>query len=212
MASGSKRVYLVRHAESDENVKLGRLRKWFRAVTRLEKPAMDDLLVGASLLSDASWVDSQLSDGGRLQVAALCAQLREMDLLAQQGVELVMHSPLIRAKLTCTGVLASDPDNEYPLLEHAVVREKTVLEWVPGFTSQLDDRIAEFGKVLAAREETCILVVGHSQFFRRMLGHQDKMKNCDVWCAEFELDPATGEQSWNNAYRVMATEQQNSSL
>ena len=50
-------------------------------------------------------------------------------------------------------------------------------------TSALEvyNRIRGFEKWLAARPEERVVVVGHSNYFARMLGTHWKMRNCDVY-------------------------------
>ncbi|GBG27939.1 Hypothetical Protein FCC1311_041622 [Hondaea fermentalgiana] len=195
-----KTVLLVRHAESVENEKLGHLKRWAGDVSSAKLPASGDLFAGLSLLAEPSIADSGLSEVGVKQVATLTRKLRETNLLQEKKVQVFVHSPLARAKETCDGVLAaaaaaaaadaaaaekkSDEGGTMASQvreEWDVLREKTVSEWIPGFGSGLDDRIRAFEDRLAARDETCVLVVGHSQFFRRMLGMEKKFANCDVW-------------------------------
>mmetsp|Transcript_13765 Transcript_13765/g.26703 ORF Transcript_13765/g.26703 Transcript_13765/m.26703 type:complete len:240 (-) Transcript_13765:360-1079(-) len=197
VASHVKTVYLVRHAESIENEKLGSLKRWAKTWSR------QDFWHGVSLWSEPNMADTPLSQKGRQQVETLSSKLRKDDFLKTQGVEVVLHSPLERARETCDGVVGSDSDNTYPREELVDLREKTVGEWVPGFKGSLDERIASFERALCARKEERILVVGHSQFFRHMLGMAEKFKNCDVWKVELSRD-TLGRPIWSNPENVVS--------
>ena len=73
-----------------------------------------------------------------------------------------------------------------PFVELDCLRERTPAEYVPGVGMRgLDKRISAFHAWLAARPEARITVVGHSQYFRRMLGGAEKQANCDVWRVPF---------------------------
>lgn len=48
-------------------------------------------------------------------------------------------------------------------------------------TDELDARIREFVAKLAERPEQHIAVVGHSSFFKRMLGMHYKLNNCELY-------------------------------
>lgn len=47
-------------------------------------------------------------------------------------------------------------------------------------SEQLDARIRDFVERLAARPERHIAVVGHSSYFKRMLGMSRKLYNCEL--------------------------------
>ena len=46
--------------------------------------------------------------------------------------------------------------------------------------ANLERRCARFREYLLARDEACLAVVGHSAFFKMLLGERSKMANCDV--------------------------------
>mmetsp|Transcript_8284 Transcript_8284/g.21075 ORF Transcript_8284/g.21075 Transcript_8284/m.21075 type:complete len:241 (-) Transcript_8284:1268-1990(-) len=183
---GKKTVFLVRHAESMENDKLAAFRGFFRDLRCGTWAGWSRLWHGLSLLSEPSLIDTPLSDLGRRQVAALQKELAQASFLKANSVELLIHSPLQRARDTCAGVVASaESAKDLPLVVDDVIHEKYLREWLPGQITSLDSRIALFGDLIASREENVIMVVGHSQFFRRMLGMPRKFQNCDVWQVDF---------------------------
>ena len=67
--------------------------------------------------------------------------------------------------------------NEEMILEKDSIFEKNVSEHI--YTS-MKPRIEEFKTWLYDRKENFIVVVGHSAFFRDMLGVSIKMNNCEV--------------------------------
>lgn len=209
----TKTVFLVRHAESMENEKLGSLKEFFKGDFAWAK-----LSHGVSILQEPNLVDTTLSTKGKEQVETLRQMMAEREFLKEEKVELVIHSPLIRAKETCDGVLASDTSRKYKTVVEEVIREKYIREWVPGLASGLDDRIQAWEQKLAgfAKEtDGAILVVGHSQFWKRMLKMDYKFDNCDVWKVEFQYqDQARVEENgddenecgavrWHNPTRVL---------
>lgn len=48
-------------------------------------------------------------------------------------------------------------------------------------SSEVNTRIKEFIKKLAALSQTHIAVVGHSSYFKRMLGMNRKLNNCELF-------------------------------
>ncbi|CAK9011578.1 Uncharacterized protein SCF082_LOCUS11153 [Durusdinium trenchii] len=198
-----KTLFLIRHAESMENEKLGSLKKFFHSIGRLELPEWAHFYHGVSIVGEPSLVDSTLSTKGKKQVERLTEILREENFVDAHGVELVMHSPLIRAAETAKAVFHSMPKetaDHFPRFVEPLIREKFISEWVN--LGGLDKRIADFAASLVERSEERIVVVGHSQYFRRMLGQEKKMSNCDVWHVELEIDPASKEHRWVNLRKL----------
>jgi hypothetical protein len=114
------------------------------------------------------------------------SQLEAADFLTRHGVELVLHSPLQRARDTCLGLFpppsetSSDP--RWLVEETELLLEKTPMEWI--LSSSFYSRLQEFVSAIQCRPETRIVAVGHSQFFRAMLHQGFKFENCDVWHVE----------------------------
>lgn len=69
------------------------------------------------------------------------------------------------SKSTPAVAVPTTPQEVLPLREHE---------------RQLDARIRAFVQHLAARPEKHIVVVGHSSFFKRMLGMPRKLRNCEL--------------------------------
>lgn len=138
-----------------------------------------------------------MSEKGEAQIVQLAERLRADAFLNGQGIELVAHSPLRRARQTCLGALgcvsanATSDERKVSQVRRVVeldaLREKTPAEWLPGGQTGLDRRIDEFESWLASQPEASIAIVGHSQFFKRMLRLAYKFENCDVWECEFSL-------------------------
>ncbi len=65
-----------------------------------------------------------------------------------------------------------------PIIQHEGIYEKNIPEHLG--ISDMSFRINEFTAWLLIRKENCIVVVGHSAFFRDIIGEENKMKNCEV--------------------------------
>jgi len=116
------------------------------------------------------------------------------------GIGLVVHSPLHRARDTCYGML--DLDGHEPESLEAL-KELTPWESFLRGRRQLNKRILEFEEWILDQETDSIVVVGHSEYFLYMLGlsKENKFRNCDVWQATFD-------GQWNHLklrYRLDAT-------
>jgi hypothetical protein len=125
------------------------------------------------------------------------------------GIQLVAHSPLKRARLTSYGMLqcvapssantekdvnANDPTlngSKHPsvsrVVELDILSERTPIEWLPIQHDAFTKRIAEFEMWLCQQPEDVIAVVGHSQYFKDMLGLESKFNNVDVWSCQFDF-------------------------
>ena len=133
----------------------------------------------------------------------------------QMGIALVAHSPLKRARQTSHGMLQSvtpssttqdiNVDSSYLGSKHPSVQrvielemllERTPKEWLPTYYSEYAKRIHSFEVWLSEQPEEVIAIVGHSQYFRSMLGLKSKFNNVDVWSLEF--DPSSVEIGISN--------------
>jgi len=64
-----KTIYLIRHAESDENRRLGSLGRIVQGCTSLTRPNKSDLVASMELLNVQAQIDSDVSEVGRRQVS-----------------------------------------------------------------------------------------------------------------------------------------------
>ena len=148
-----KQVFLVRHAQSEANVASARLENG-------EVSALWPFLTAGS--------DAPISDMGRQQLAAARAQLVASSFVEARGVQLVAHSPLVRAEQTARQLFGDcGPSLTPPFLEVPFIYERTPSEWAS--ITGLDARIEQLRDWLAERDESVIVLVGHGQFFKRCL-------------------------------------------
>lgn len=196
-----KTVYLIRHAESEENRRLATLVKSLNGLRKGKWPSRVDVVTSMELLNVGSQIDSSLSKVGKKQIEQIGSILRQDDFLNVKGVELIAHSPLERVRQTSQGllgsvaprcnksnrVLPSSPSGVRRVVELDFLKERTPLEWLPVNHDAFTSRIAQFEKWLCEQPEKVIVVVGHSQYFKSMLGLDYKFDNCDIW--ELKFDP-----------------------
>jgi phosphohistidine phosphatase SixA len=112
--------------------------------------------------------------------------------LSTSVITLVAHSPLLRARQTSEGMLGCmAPDTKASpverVLELDLLAEKTPSEWTPMYFSQFKTRIFDFEKWLGEQSDDKVAIVGHSQYFKAMLGLDFKFGNCDVWQVTFDI-------------------------
>jgi hypothetical protein len=100
-----KTVYLIRHAESEENRRVGSLKNMVRSARAFSLPSSKDFTASLQLLHVTGQVNSAVSDIGVQQIADMAAQLRASNFVETAGITLVAHSPLERARQTSHGLL-----------------------------------------------------------------------------------------------------------
>lgn len=118
------------------------------------------------------------------------------------NVQLVAHSPLLRARQTSEGMLGCVTGNSTSeqklsppvarVEELTCLLEKTPSEWIPGNFGGFAKRIVEFEQWVCDQPEDSIAIVGHSQFFKAMLEMSYKFDNCDVWAITLDCTKVPG--------------------
>lgn len=174
-----KTLILVRHAQSVENVKVIELCDGIARIKKGKFPTWRQISSTFSLLKLTR--DSLVSDLGKRQINDMHIILKEENFWSRK-IDLVICSPLTRAKDTCNGILPTDRgDLKVQILDD--LEEATIYEHV--FSRTLLERIERFKQWLVNTDEETIVIVGHSQYFKKMLGLKTLMRNCDVWQCDF---------------------------
>lgn len=195
-----KTVYLIRHAESDENRRRDSLTRCFERLSTGVIPSSKDVNASFELLNVPAQLNSDVSDIGAKQIKHMGELLRQQKFLEKMGVQLVVHSPLLRARQTCEGLLGCQanpmkkPESVARVeeLEFLIERQPqevpqdVILKDVAPTQSSFTRRIKHFERWLAKQPEDVVAVVGHSLHFKTMLNVDFKFKNCEVWVAEFD--------------------------
>ena len=122
-------------------------------------------------------IDSKVSEHGHQQIQSMHNIMKEKEFWSNTTIDSVLCSPLERARDTCYGILPRERKQKVRVIPE--LEEATPYEHV--FSKTLLERIERFKLWLADCEENTILIVGHSQYFKKMLGMKTLMRNCDVW-------------------------------
>ncbi|CAK0861540.1 unnamed protein product [Prorocentrum cordatum] len=104
---GAKLVYLIRHAESRENVRVRAAGAVLSRLAALSLPRGQDLCAASRLL--LCDLDAPLSDAGVEQVRRARERLGGADFLRREGIELVVHSSRQRTARTCRELFGQGP-------------------------------------------------------------------------------------------------------
>lgn len=210
--SSVKQIFLIRHAHSIENQRIASMFNCLGDLKRFSLPTKKDVGESLELLNITGNHDAPLSDKGLNQCQAMKDMLRENTFVSTNKLALVIHSPLQRAKQTCQELIGCSSDeviditssdqsvttpepseDSKPLpepirrvLNLSILEEKSHSEWVFA-QSSYEQRVAQFQKWLGEQPESIICVVGHSQYFKTMLGLPFKFDNVDVYSVL--LDP-----------------------
>jgi phosphohistidine phosphatase SixA len=129
------------------------------------------------------------------QIACIQSILAKDRFVESNGIQMVVHSPLTRACQTYEGMFGwwtgSKKNRKSPsisrVIKTALLQEKSQWEWTPMCYNGFIERIAGFEEWLWDQEEGVVVLVGHSQFFKAMLGLDFLFGNCDVWKVNFDL-------------------------
>ena len=199
---GIKTVYLIRHAESNENRRRNSLNRCFEQISTGAIPSKADLNASFELLNVPAQLNSDVSEIGARQIKHMGERLQSYNFLEKNGVQLVVHSPLIRARQTCEGLLgcvANKPNEDLPACVQRVeeldflverqpqeIPQDVILKDVSPAVSSFAKRIQDFEEWLVKQREDTIAVVGHSLHFKSMLKVPFKFQNCEVWVAHFD--------------------------
>lgn len=192
----TKTIYLVRHAESEENVNMHGLQEVGMSLVGRKLPSSEDLSRSFQFIAGAAKgdTDSNLSEGGKEQVRGL-NQILESDSQKNMSsvindVDVIGHSPLIRARDTCYGAFGLDKNEPYDNVFELVCLEE-VTPWetaIQGRKNTVHKRIVELQNWIEQQKyASTIALVGHSEYFMIMLGlsRAEKFWNCDVWKVQY---------------------------
>jgi len=215
-----KTVYLVRHAESEENRRLSSLKCVGRSLLRFALPSTNDIASSLHLINIPAQVNSAVSEDGQAQIANVAKQLSNDNFWQSKNIQLTAYSPLQRARGTAAGFLKTDDDDNEKegeselektarilsstktvprVVEIEELLEKTPAEWIPGNSDSLRRRISALEMWLSQQPETNIVCVGHSQFFKAMLQLDFKFGNCDVWQIQLNINNRKDENNTTTA-------------
>jgi phosphohistidine phosphatase SixA len=199
-------IYLIRHAETEENVKMYGLQEVGNSIYGCRVPSSKDLSSSLSFLGGVvkGDTDSDLSQNGKQQIDELfqimnnCRKNNDVANSVIESVDIIGHSPLTRAKETCFGVFGlnnndndNNNENKKNVVELSCLEEVTPWETaVSGRRNTVHKRIGELKEWIESQKDSTssIALVGHSEYFMIMLGvsRSEKFQNCDVWKVDYE--------------------------
>jgi broad specificity phosphatase PhoE len=110
LGANSKTVFLIRHAHSLENQRIASMFSCLGDLGRFSLPKRSDVGASLELLNISANHDAPISDTGMGQCAVMKRMLSEFNFVATHKIQLVAHSPLIRAKQTCAELLGCSSD------------------------------------------------------------------------------------------------------
>jgi broad specificity phosphatase PhoE len=131
-------------------------------------------------------LDTELSEDDKRMLEEQCDRANQV--LSENGVQIILHSPLRRAVATATGLFGKA---DIPIKECAEIYEKSLSEYA-GLKS-LKTRVDNFRlRTLKKYKENRILLVGHSKFFRSLIPDFVEKKqlvgNVSIWRAQLTVE------------------------
>ena len=169
----------MRHAQSEENVKIHDLLESVHRIASFSFPNLRQIRSAFSLLQFD--LDSPLTSVGLAQIQEASAFLIDSQIISRYRIRNVFHSPLRRSRETCLRAIPTALSGELECL-----REANPLEHI--FHFSFVARIRTFERWLCSCPYDCVLVVGHSQYFKKMLKMRKLMQNCDIWETTISYD------------------------
>mmetsp|Transcript_22080 Transcript_22080/g.42894 ORF Transcript_22080/g.42894 Transcript_22080/m.42894 type:complete len:231 (+) Transcript_22080:62-754(+) len=200
----AKTVLLVRHAESVENVRVRAAKATWRRIRGLRLPQASQIWETLKLLGLQH--DADLSEKGTAMASDAKVRLESSGLMNKVRPDLVVHSTYIRAVKTYQLMLAP-LTKTVPVVSSELLVERKLSEHVYA-ANGFRQRVANFERWLDARPEVNVVVVGHSQFFKQMLGvacSVHKFDNCDVWEYRRSIDDS-GKARWEEIGKRFSSE------
>ena len=83
------------------------------------------------------------------------------------------------------------PEPVQKVINLELLKERTHREWLPGNVQEFENRVTKFQNWLAEQPFSNICIVGHSQFFKQLLGLSFKFANIDVYQVHFDPNNTT---------------------
>lgn len=193
----SVQVVLIRHAQSEENVSINNFVDCVAACRRCNFPTCSQLMSPCAICWTSLGLDAPLSSLGTQQIEDMEGILKREMFLDSFKPDIIVNSPLQRAKKTAEGIFPKDfrddkknesttanfQDNvgvEPVRLELKCLQEATPAEHCCS-SATLNARIRQFEEWIMQFNGERVVVVGHSQYFKKMLGLTELFRNCDVW-------------------------------
>jgi hypothetical protein len=178
MESRSFDITFIRHAESEENVKVSYLCSFVSKLMSFRLPNLTEVVQSLKVLKIDE--DSDVSQLGKRQLMDMKLILKSKKFWSQE-FDFIVHSPLKRAVVSCMDLVPDEKHGECTCLD--VLREITPLEQIIKY--QLQKKVKGFELWLSKQDVAVkrILVVGHCQYFNNLLGMKTFMRNCDVWAS-----------------------------
>ena len=103
-----------------------------------------------------------------------------------EQLSLVAHSPLVRAKETCYGILDLSSSVGPSVVELHCLCEVAPWEMLLPGRRPVRNRIKTLEEWIAIQSTDNIALIGHCEYFSVMLGLNEKFQNCDVWKASYQ--------------------------
>lgn len=172
----SLEVVFIRHAESEDNIKVKALCGALCRIKELKLPTLVQINQVLKLLEYD--LDSQVSPLGKRQLIDMAMMLQARGFW-KDGFDCIVYSPLVRAKESSLALLPAPVHSTSECLD--ILKEISPFEQFS--KHHVNKKLLQFEEWLHEKSKTAkrILVIGHCQYFNNLLGMKILMRNCDVW-------------------------------
>jgi broad specificity phosphatase PhoE len=187
-------IILIRHCETEENVKAHHLNEAFQRIRELKFPTVEQIFSTLSLLQLD--IDSPSTECGKRQIEDMSLTLNDTGFWDNFEFDICAFSPLQRTKETCFGIIPSKYHEKCIALDCL----KEIEPWENLFPSTLTQKFEELEKWIQQQQKEQIIIVGHSRYFGKLLKSKTLMRNCDVWQTAYIFDSDESTNGKANGY------------
>jgi len=177
----AKVIYFTRHAHANTNQMKDNWLNLKASIWDKQLPEKDDILGSLKWLKPTwnNWMDAKVSAKGLRQLEVMKKHTKGF--LKLHKIEVIHHSDLRRACRTCEELFGEEANElSIPRIRREDLREEFLIEKMS--SGKLQARVKLFLTDLSQRKESRLLLVGHSKFFRTMLGNINRrVPNATTW-------------------------------
>jgi broad specificity phosphatase PhoE len=174
------KMFLVRHAESEENIRVNEIHERLRFKKKRNRIKKMSLWKALGVF-DHKYRNCNITPNGRAVAHRISQYLGENPL--DPNIDLFWHSPLKRTHQTMNIIF---PGKQ--IIEKRFLREKRPGEYLIPFG--FNRRVKKFKDNLCQLDPSikCIVVGGHGMFFKHFLGkhYPNELKNVEIVVCEFD--------------------------
>eukprot|EP01083_Nonionella_stella_P091698 256406_1 len=186
-----KTVFLVRHAQSQNNCDKQHATTAWEQLKRFQLPTSEQFYGALNMLKFD--MNTPLTETGCKQVEQGSEWVEKTKFLEENKVDTILASPLQRACSTCHGLFEIQANQlGIPIRTCEQIMEQRAAEYV---LYDIRNRTRQFTEWLAHQPENVFVLVSHSIFLRQMLGTPTYFTNGSIWRSTLRMSKCSGQET-----------------